>query len=124
MPTSTLPANITPYESFSHLCVWGCQCFVAVPDELWPKAGSKQFEAIFVGYEEACIGWRVHDLKGKYLFSQDVIFNEDLSGRLGLPHTLSDTPLPSPSSSRDCPSRDRVHTLAVRATAELNLIGF
>ena len=33
LPTSTLPANITPYESFtcrkpdlSHLQVWGCQC--------------------------------------------------------------------------------------------------
>ena len=119
LPTSTLPANITPYESFtrkkpdlSHLRVWGCQCFVAVPDELRPKAGSKRFEAIFVGYEEVCIGWQVCDLKGKYLFSQDVILNEDLSGHLGLPHSLSDTPLPSPSSSRDHPSQDHVHTLA------------
>ena len=48
LPTSTLPADITPFESFtcrkpnlSHLHVWGCQCFVAVPDEMRSKAGSK-----------------------------------------------------------------------------------
>ena len=41
LPTSTLPANITHYKSFthkkpdlSHLQVWGCQCFVAIPNEL------------------------------------------------------------------------------------------
>ena len=65
LPTSTLPVNITPFKSFtrnkpdlSHLWVWGCQCFVAIPAELRPKAGFKCFEAIFVGYEEARIGWR------------------------------------------------------------------
>ena len=31
---------------------------------------------------------------------------------MGLPHSLSDTPLPSPSSSGDCPSWDHAHTLA------------
>ena len=51
-------------------------------------------------------------MKGKYLFSRDVIFNKDLSGRLGLPHSLSDTPLPSPSSSGDRPSQDHACTLA------------
>ena len=51
-------------------------------------------------------------MHSKYLFSWDVIFNEDLSGCLGLPRSLSDTPLPSPSSSGDRPSRDHACTLA------------
>ena len=40
LPTSVLPSNITPYERYhnkkpdlSHLCVWGCQCFVLIPLE-------------------------------------------------------------------------------------------
>ena len=60
LPTSTLPANTTPFEALtggrkldlSHLRVWGCDCYVAVPDEIRGKAGSKCFRAIFVGYEE------------------------------------------------------------------------
>lgn len=87
LPTSTLAVNIMPYEVFrhskpdvSHLRVWGCQCFVAIPGELQEKAGFKRFEGIFVGYEENHKGWQVQDLKGKYHFSWDVIFNEDLSG--------------------------------------------
>jgi hypothetical protein len=96
LPTSTLAVNITPYEVFrcakldvSHLRVWGCQCFVAIPGELREKAGFKHFEGIFVGYEENRKGWRVWDLKGKYHFSWDVIFNEDLSRRLDVPRSVS-----------------------------------
>ena len=102
LPTSTLPNDITPFESFtngrkpdlSHLRVWGCDCYVAIPDELRPKAGFKHFQAIFVGYEEHRKGWRVRDLHGKYSFSNDVIFNENLSGRLGVPR-----PVPSSSTT-------------------------
>ena len=51
LPTSTLPTNLTPFEvitngrkpDLSNLRVWGCVCYVAVPDELRPKAGSKIF---------------------------------------------------------------------------------
>ena len=75
LPTSTLPADITPFEiingrkpDLSHLCVWGCDCYVAVPDELRAKSGFKRFKAIFVGYEEHRIGWHVRDLHGKYSF--------------------------------------------------------
>lgn len=112
LPTSTLPDNVTPFEiitkgrkpDLSHLRVWGCDCYVAVPDELRAKAGPKRSRAIFVGYEEHRIGWKVRDLHGKYSFSNDVIFNEDISGRLGVAH-----PLPAPSSlsdlSQDPPSR-------------------
>ena len=51
LPTSTLPNNITPFESItnrrkpdlSHLRVWGCECYVAIPGKLRPKAGFKRF---------------------------------------------------------------------------------
>ena len=59
LPTSTLPNNVTPFEALtnsckpnlSHLCVWGCDCYAMIPDELRPKAGFKWFCVIFVGYE-------------------------------------------------------------------------
>ena len=99
LPTSTLPTNITPIEALchkkpdlSHLCVWGCQCFVTIPPELRTKAGPRHFDAIFVGYEEDCVGWTVRDLKEKVHFSRDVIFNEDLSGRLGIPRSPPNVP--------------------------------
>jgi hypothetical protein len=123
LPTSTLPDDVTPFEVFtngrkpdlSHLRVWGCECYVAIPDEIRPKAGFKRFKGIFVGYEEHRVGWRVRDLNGKYIFSNDVIFNESLSGRLGVPRpfpsaTPDDSSLPSPH-----PIRSRVRTVAGRA---------
>jgi len=110
LPTSTLAANITPFEvitrtkpNVSHLRVWGCQCFVAIPNELRDKAGFKHFEGIFMGYEEHRLGWQVRDLKGKYHFSRDVIFNEDLSGCLGLPRSLPLPVLPSSNSLGSLP---------------------
>jgi hypothetical protein len=106
VPTSVLPANTTPYEvmnkskpDLSHLRVWGCQCFALIPPELCTKGGPRPFEAIFVGYEKNHIGWCVHDLNGKYHFSQDVIFNELTPGRLSSTRST----LPSPSSSSSSP---------------------
>ena len=99
LPTSTLPANVTPFEAFygkkpdlSHLRVWGCQCFAIVAPELRKKGGPRRMECIFVGYDEFRIGWWVRDLKGTYHFSRDVIFNESLNARLGSPssHPLVD----------------------------------
>src|ERR1700678_1685216 len=59
LPTSALPLNVTPYErmhntkpDLSHLRVWGCQCFPAIPPEIRTKGGPRRYEAIFVGYEE------------------------------------------------------------------------
>jgi len=85
VPTITLPPEITTHEmmnhckpNLSHLCVWGCQCFVLIPPELCSKGGPCCFEAIFVSYEEDRIGWCVRDLQGKYHFSQDAIFNESM----------------------------------------------
>ena len=123
LPTSTLPNNVTPFESItngkkpdlSHLRVWGCDCYVAIPSELCPKAGFKRFRAIFVGYEEHRIGWRVRDLKGRYSFSNDVIFNESLSGRLGVPRSL---PPPAPDViTQGLPSRLPRDTPRVRTSA-------
>ena len=115
LPTSTLPDDTTPYEvltngrkpDLSHLRVWGCDCYVAVPDELRAKAGSKRFRAIFVGYEDHRIGWRVRDLHGKYLFSNDIVFNESLSGRLGVPRPLRASPSPISSSVPLRPGREQ-----------------
>ena len=111
LPTSTLPTNSTPFEmmhgskhDLSHLRVWGCQCFPAIPPELRTKAGPRRYEAIFVGYEENRVGWRVRDLVGKYHFSRDVVFNETTPGHLsptrGTPtdHTLLPTPSTIPTS--------------------------
>lgn len=42
-----------------------------------------------MGYEEHPKGWCVRDLSGKYSFSNDVVFNENVSGRLGVSHSLS-----------------------------------
>ena len=81
--------------------VWGCQCFALIPDEIHVKGGFKHFEAVFVGYEENQIGWKVQDLQGKYHFSQNVIFNENVQGHLSccsLPSPSSPPHIPSPSS--------------------------
>ena len=124
LPTSTLPSNITPFESMmgghkpdlSHLRVWGCDCYVAIPDEVRGKAGPKRYKAIFVGYEEHRIGWRVRDLAGKYAFSNDVIFNENLPARLGvprsIPRTTSNDLISSPRPLRE---RPRIRTTAGQA---------
>ena len=40
---------------------------MTIPPELCSKGGPCHFEAIFVGYEEDRIGWRVWDFQGKYL---------------------------------------------------------
>jgi len=48
VPTSTLPTLQTPYEGMegskpdlSHLWVWGCQCFLLIPQEICTKGGLK-----------------------------------------------------------------------------------
>ena len=129
LPTSTLPTNLTPFEvingqkpDLSHLRVWGCDCYVAVPDELRAKSGFKRSRAIFVGYEEHRVGWRVRDLHGKYSFSNDVVFNEHYSGRLGVSRPLSSSTagLPPPlASSRPAQDTPRVRTTMGKAYDEV-----
>ena len=93
LPTSTLPSNTTPYEvmhgvkpDLTHLHVWGCQCFPSIPLELRTKGSPRRYEAIFVGYEDNRVGWRVRDMAGKYHFSRDVVFNENTPGHLSPRH--------------------------------------
>jgi hypothetical protein len=128
LPTSTLHKNVTPFEAItngrkpdlSHLRVWGCECFVAVPNELRGKAAAKRFRAIFVGYEEHRVGWHVRSLEGKYSFSNDVIFNEDISGRLGVPHPgFSTSDIPNSTSPRPIRDQPRARTVAGRAYDEV-----
>ena len=88
----------------SHLWVWGCQCFIAIPLELHTKGGPWHFEGIFVGYEENCVGWCVRDLNRKYHFSCNVIFNKLVPGYLSPSKSpTSSSPLPTPSSSSSPP---------------------
>ena len=127
LPTSTLSDNLTPFEvitdgrkpDLSHLRIWGCDCYVAIPDEIRPKSGFKRFRAIFVGYEEHRIGWRVRDLHGKYSFSNDVIFNESFSGRLGVSRPLSSSPAPSSPPLRVARDQPRVRSTMGQAYDEV-----
>ena len=127
VPTSVLPADTTPFEEMehkkpdlSHLRVWGCQCFVAIPPELCAKGGPHRFEAIFIGYEENRLGWRVRDLNGKYHFSCDVIFNELVPGHLSPSSSSSSSSSSSvPSSSpQPHPIRALTHTTKGQAFAD------
>ena len=51
LPTLTLPTGTTPFEiimsgrkpDISPFHGWGCNCYVAIPDELRGKAGPKRF---------------------------------------------------------------------------------
>jgi hypothetical protein len=88
----------------------GAKSFVAIPRELQEKAGFKRFKAIFVGYEEHRMGWHVRDLKGKYHFSHDVIFNEDLSGCLGVPRSIPFKAPPNVPDSLQSPQTAHAHT--------------
>ena len=52
----------------------------------------------------------MRDLHGKYSFSNDVIFNENISGRLGVSHPLSHPSPGDPPSASPCPAHDKLHT--------------
>ena len=130
LPTSVLPSGITPFEvhhkrkpDLSHLRVWGCQCFVLIPPELRTKGGPRRYEAIFVGYDDNRIGWYVCDQKGAFHFSQDVIFNESVPGRLSgrlSSHPAVPSSSSSPSSNLPIPRPPYlcVHTAAGQAFAD------
>ena len=100
----------------SHLQVWGCKCYVAIPDEVCGKVGPKRFQAIFVGYEEHRVGWHVRSPDGQYSFSNNVVFNETLPGCLGVSHSLSPASHADslPISSQSLHERIHLHTSAGR----------
>ena len=122
VPTVALPSGVTAYEmmncckpNLSHLCVWGCQCFVVIPPELHTKGGPHRFEAVFVGYEEDRIGWRVCGLQGKYHFSWDIIFNESVPGHLAPIRKIDD---PGTFTSSDPPSESTRPSCKLNATSK------
>ncbi|KAJ2914303.1 hypothetical protein MD484_g6105, partial [Candolleomyces efflorescens] len=95
-PTSTLPRNITPYEAFhgakpdvSLLRVWGCLCFPVIPPELRKKNDPRRYPAIFVGYREGTLGWRVMSLDGRRTTTRDAVFYEHVPGKLRSPKSSS-----------------------------------
>lgn len=125
LPTLTLSGIVTSYKvmdqqkpDLSHLRVWGCQCFVLIPHEKHVKDGPKRFKAIFVSYEDDRVGWCYHDTKGKYGFSHDIIFNENVCGSLQQSHSVVlPTSASPPRSPSPCPHRlqtltDRGHDWA------------
>jgi transposase InsO family protein len=61
----------------SHLKVFGCVCYVFVPDHLRSKFEKKAIRCIFVGYDDARKGWRCCDpTMGKCHISRNVVFDE------------------------------------------------
>lgn len=124
MPTSVLPSGITPFEAYkhkkpdlSHLRVWGCQCFFVIPPELRAKGGPRRYEAIFVGYEEDRVGWCVHDLKGAYHFSRNVIFNESVPGHLSSLRSSSHPSTSLPLVESPVKTSQRPVCMHIRTTA-------
>jgi hypothetical protein len=86
-----------------------------IASELRTKGGPCRYEAIFVGYEENHLGWRMRDLKGAYHFSRNVIFNESVSGRLSSSPSPSSTPSsPSTLSPSGRATRTCTRTLLVK----------
>jgi hypothetical protein len=95
-PTSTLARDMTPYEAFygvkpdvSLLRVWGCLCFPIIPPELRKKNDPRRYPAVFIGYREGTLGWRVISLDGKRTTTRDAIFYEHVPGRLRSPNSSS-----------------------------------
>lgn len=63
--------------TISHLKVFGCICYVFVPDHLRSKFGKKAIRCIFVGYDDARKGWRCCDpTTEKCHTSRNVVFDE------------------------------------------------
>ena len=82
-PTTALK-NKTPFECWfgkkpdvSNLRVFGCICFVYVPDKLRKKLDPKASKAIFMGYPQDTKGYKVYELSSdKFIRSRSVTFHE------------------------------------------------
>lgn len=83
-PTRALERK-TPLEawngtkpSVSHLKVFGCVCYVHIPDKKRKKWDDKSKKGIFVGYSSQTKGYRVYLLEENRVdISRDVIFEEN-----------------------------------------------
>lgn len=98
--------------NLQHLRVWGCCAYPIQPVEIQGKGENMCYEAVFVAYEENRVGWGCVDLNGKYKFTNDVVFDELLQGRLGTKRRMSTTPVPAIEGPRplQCSSRVPVPT--------------
>jgi hypothetical protein len=69
----------------SHLRVFGCDAYAHVPKDERGKLDQKAKKYTFVGYGEETKGYRLYkSVRGKIIFSRDVVFNEGNSGGLGV----------------------------------------
>ncbi|KAE8679378.1 hypothetical protein F3Y22_tig00111402pilonHSYRG01323 [Hibiscus syriacus] len=67
--------NIKP--TVSYFRVFGCVCYVFVPDHLWSKFDKKAVRCIFVGYDSQRKGWKCCDpISGRCYTSRNVVFDE------------------------------------------------
>lgn len=74
----------SPYEKLwnvkptvSHFKVFGCVCYVFVPDHLRSKFDKKAVRCIFVGYDNERKGWKCCDpTSGRCYTSRNVVFDE------------------------------------------------
>ena len=84
-PSRALAQEKTPEEMWSgwkpsvgHLKVFGCKCYVWVPEKERKKMEERSWTGIFVGYATASKGYRVYDPRtGKIETSRDVRFSEN-----------------------------------------------
>ncbi|KAH7854836.1 hypothetical protein Vadar_018221 [Vaccinium darrowii] len=75
---------VSPYEKLwstpptvSHFRVFGCVCYVFVPDHLRSKFDKKAIRCIFVGYSSERKGWKCCDpTTGRCYTSRNVVFDE------------------------------------------------
>ena len=83
-PTAALKDE-TPFQrlfgrrpDISNLRVFGCVCYVHVPDSQRRKLDAKAHKAIFIGYPPCVKGYKLYDLeKRKFVVSRDVQFFEE-----------------------------------------------
>ncbi|KAG7640275.1 Zinc finger CCHC-type superfamily [Arabidopsis suecica] len=84
LPSKSLEKGVTPMEIWSgkkpsvdHLKVFGCVCYIHIPDEKRRKLDTKAKQGIFVGYNNESKGYRVFLLnEEKIEVSKDVTFDE------------------------------------------------
>lgn len=83
-PTRGLKDEMTPYEalkgkkpSIDHFRVWGCVCYMHIPDKLRKKLDAKAIKGRFMGYEDGMKAYRIWDFEARKIrISRDVIFDE------------------------------------------------
>lgn len=84
LPSSVLPANVSPYEklhgkppTYSSLRVFGCKCFPYLRPYMSNKLDPKSLPCVFVGYNEKYKGYRcLYPPTGKVFISRHVLFEE------------------------------------------------